>query len=87
MERYGHLVLEGSLKVHEGVRKRERTFYLLEKMLVVVRTDRSKSGDGVRYKLVECILMGREVVLGVVDAAESENDGERHSSVDPAHSH
>ncbi|KAJ3051815.1 hypothetical protein HK097_007161, partial [Rhizophlyctis rosea] len=74
LERYGNLVLEGNMKVHDAVRKRERTFYLLEKMLVVVRMDRSKSGDGVRYKLVECILMGSEVVLGVVDGAESEND-------------
>ncbi|KAJ3041027.1 hypothetical protein HDV00_009927, partial [Rhizophlyctis rosea] len=74
LDRYGELVLEGSLKVHEGVRKRERTFYLLEKMLIVVRTDRLKAGDGVRYKLQEAVLMGREVVLGVVDATESDND-------------
>ncbi|RKO84930.1 hypothetical protein BDK51DRAFT_32670 [Blyttiomyces helicus] len=68
LEHYGELILEGHLKLHDGGRKRERSFYLLEKLLVIVRTvDRSA-----RVRVVERIVVSKSVVVSVGDCTEGE---------------
>ncbi|KAJ3101642.1 hypothetical protein HDU96_009914 [Phlyctochytrium bullatum] len=62
LEHYGDLLLEGNLKLHEMGRARERQFYLLEKILVILRSDRSLKNSAPRFRLVERILMSRMVV-------------------------
>ncbi|KAJ3094429.1 Pleckstrin y domain-containing G member 1 [Phlyctochytrium planicorne] len=72
LEHYGDLLLEGYLKLHESGRPKERQFYLLEKILVIVRHDRSLKNNSPRFRLVERILMSRMVVKSVqiVDEAD-----------------
>lgn len=66
------MILEGNLKLQEGVRKRERRFYLLEKILIIVRAERSKNGE-VKYKLIEKLLVTKTVILAVSDQVEEGN--------------
>ncbi|KAJ3279627.1 hypothetical protein HK104_001280, partial [Borealophlyctis nickersoniae] len=72
LNRYGDLIMEGNLKLHEGVRKKERTFYLLEKILVVVRSTHSKSTGEPRYKVIEKLLLTKDVVSSVIDGNEGD---------------
>ncbi|KAJ3184887.1 Rho guanine nucleotide exchange factor 7 [Gaertneriomyces sp. JEL0708] len=70
LEVYGGMILQGTLKLQEGVRKRERRFYLLERLLLICRTERIKGGD-LKLKVLERLVVSRSQILGV-----SEDEGD-----------
>ncbi|KAI8854887.1 hypothetical protein BC829DRAFT_438777 [Chytridium lagenaria] len=70
---YGELLLEGNLKLHESGRPKERQFYLLEKILVILRSDRSLRNGALRFRLVDRIRMSREVVKSLVLLNDTED--------------
>ncbi|KAJ3177864.1 hypothetical protein HK101_010186 [Irineochytrium annulatum] len=72
LEHYGDLLLEGNMKLHELHRTRERQFYLLEKILVIIRTHKSITTGALRYKLVDRVLMSRMVVQKLSVVAEND---------------
>ncbi|KAJ3211503.1 Rho guanine nucleotide exchange factor 6 [Dinochytrium kinnereticum] len=73
LEHYGDLLLEGNLKFHESGRPRERQFYLMEKILVILRHDRSLKNGAPRFRVVERIVLSRMVVKSVVLVNDSED--------------
>ncbi|KAJ3319591.1 Pleckstrin y domain-containing G member 1 [Blyttiomyces sp. JEL0837] len=70
LEHYGDLLLEGTLKLQEMGRPRERQFYLLEKILVIIRSERLSK----KFKLLDKILMTKSSIKRIVPDIEGPDE-------------
>ncbi|TPX62632.1 hypothetical protein PhCBS80983_g00242 [Powellomyces hirtus] len=70
LELYGDLILEGNLKLLEGVRKRERRFYLLARVLIIVKPEQHSKTADIKLRLIEKLPLTSTVLISVPDSHE-----------------
>ncbi|KAJ1568491.1 hypothetical protein HK096_006321 [Nowakowskiella sp. JEL0078] len=65
LQHFGELVMEGNLKLLENGRNNARLFFLLQKLLVILREDKSFTKKDTQYKVIEKIQISRNNLLAV----------------------
>ncbi|KAJ1548073.1 Rho guanine nucleotide exchange factor 6 [Nowakowskiella sp. JEL0078] len=65
LQHFGELVIEGNLKLLENGRNHARSFYLLQKLLVILREEKSFKKKDTQYKVVEKIQISRSNLQAV----------------------
>ncbi|KAI8821989.1 uncharacterized protein EV422DRAFT_566416 [Fimicolochytrium jonesii] len=68
---YGDLLLYSNLKLLEGARKRERRFYLFEKLLIIVKPE-DHGNMTTSLKLIEKVLIEKSVLINLGDSSEGD---------------
>ncbi|KAI9094022.1 hypothetical protein DFS34DRAFT_251035 [Phlyctochytrium arcticum] len=72
LESYGAIVLEGTLKLLEGGKPRERKFFLFEKLLLIVRSGGNKSD--MMLRVVEKLVLSPTTVLALGEQGTDETN-------------
>ncbi|KAJ3172748.1 Rho guanine nucleotide exchange factor 6 [Geranomyces variabilis] len=72
LEFFGDLVIEGTLKLSDGVRKRERRFYLLERLLLILKPEHMGKPGEIKFRVVERLPLSSAVLISVPETQDAE---------------
>ncbi|KAJ3150147.1 Rho guanine nucleotide exchange factor 6 [Geranomyces variabilis] len=72
LEFFGDLVIEGTLKLSDGVRKRERRFYLLERLLLILTPEHMGKPGEIKFRVVEKLPLTSTVLISVPETQDVE---------------
>ncbi|KAJ3146353.1 hypothetical protein HDU86_008546 [Geranomyces michiganensis] len=72
LEFFGDLILEDTLKLSDGVRKRERRFYLLQRLLLILKPEHNGKPGEINFRVVEKLPLTSTILISVPETQDGD---------------